>query len=103
MGVPVEACLKQVSRYIENETFVTNKIGDYWQIVPKYFLIPRRKELQIREYTPANFVSECHSTQGVCWKTIIMAYDEANFLFPDPTCPKAPTPQHVYWLESEVR
>lgn len=58
LGVPVEACLKQVARYIENETFITNRIGEHWQIVPKNFLIPVREELKIRQYTPNTFVSD---------------------------------------------
>lgn len=35
---------------------------------------------------------ECRTGAGVCWKTIIMAYGEDNWYYPDPRCPNAPKP-----------
>lgn len=46
----------------------------------------------------SNYV-KCRTEKGVCWKTIIMAYGEENWFFPDPLCPKAPQPINTYWIE----
>ena len=34
--------------------------------------------------------TNCRSRVGVCWKSVIMAYGETNWDYPDPRCPKAP-------------
>lgn len=34
---------------------------------------------------------ECRHHLGVCWKMVIGAYGNENYLFPDPRCPQAPT------------
>lgn len=40
----------------------------------------------------------CRKGLGVCWKSVIAHYGKDNYLFPDPTCPKAPEPlYHVYY------
>lgn len=39
----------------------------------------------------------CRQGQGVCWKTIMMAYGKSNWDFPDPRCPKAETPYFKYY------
>lgn len=41
--------------------------------------------------------NSCHFNKGVCWKTILMAYGEQNWDFPDPRCPKAPFPYHTFF------
>lgn len=42
----------------------------------------------------------CRQGKGVCWKTILMAYGVDNWDFPDPRCPKAPTPYNKFYLGS---
>jgi len=42
------------------------------------------------------FIS-CRMGKGVCWKTILMAYGEQNWDFPDPRCPKAPVPYNRFY------
>lgn len=37
-----------------------------------------------------NSYNECRTGAGVCWKTVIMAYGEDNWHYPDPRCPNAP-------------
>lgn len=39
----------------------------------------------------------CRTGQGVCWKTILMAYGDNNWDFPDPRCPKAPFPYNKFF------
>lgn len=43
--------------------------------------------------------NSCRQGKGVCWKTILMAYGMDNWDFPDPRCPKAPTPYNKFYLE----
>lgn len=39
------------------------------------------------------------SRVGVCWKTVLMAYGESNWDFPDPRCPKAPLPFNEIYIK----
>lgn len=39
----------------------------------------------------------CCSGAGVCWKTVLMAYGEDNWDYPDPRCPKAPIPFRTFY------
>ncbi len=39
----------------------------------------------------------CRKNEGVCWKTILMAYGMDNWDYPDPRCPKAPAPYHKFY------
>lgn len=41
----------------------------------------------------------CRNGAGVCWKTILMAYGKKNWHYPDPRCPKAPTPYYRFFYE----
>lgn len=41
--------------------------------------------------------NKCRMNQGVCWKTILMAYGDENWDFPDPRCPKAPFPYNCFY------
>lgn len=43
--------------------------------------------------------NSCRQGKGVCWKTILMAYGMNNWDFPDPRCPKVPTPYNRFYLE----
>lgn len=36
---------------------------------------------------------------GVCWKTVLMAYWEDNYDFPDPRCPNAPLPFNEIYIK----
>ena len=35
---------------------------------------------------------KCRSLKQVCWRDIIRAYGSDNWTYPDPNCPKSPTP-----------
>lgn len=37
----------------------------------------------------------CRKGAGVCWKTILMAYGQDNWNYPDPRCPKSPPPCNI--------
>lgn len=39
----------------------------------------------------------CRNGAGVCWKTVLMAYGEENWDYPDPRCPKAPVPFRAFY------
>lgn len=41
----------------------------------------------------------CRSRVGVCWKTVLMAYGEDNWDFPDPRCPNAPLPFNEIYIK----
>ncbi|MCL2651522.1 MAG: radical SAM protein [Candidatus Azobacteroides sp.] len=41
--------------------------------------------------------SICHSTLGVCWKFIYLAYGTDHWDLPDPRCPLAPPPVHEFY------
>lgn len=41
----------------------------------------------------------CRSRVGVCWKSVLMAYGEENWDFPDPRCPKAPSPFNEIYIK----
>lgn len=56
----------------------------------------------IREESPCKQCEEfekCHKLKGVCWKQILYAYGYENWDYPDPSCPKAPMPKRVFWIE----
>lgn len=42
--------------------------------------------------------SNCRSRIGVCWKSVLMAYGEENWDYPDPRCPKAPLPFNEIYI-----
>lgn len=46
-----------------------------------------------------NVYSTCRSRVGVCWKSVLMAYGEANWDYPDPRCPKAPMPYNEIYIK----
>lgn len=61
-------------------------------------------------YNPCNKDSEsrcvrcedlknCRSSVGICWKTVLMAYGEENWDYPDPRCPKAPLPYNEIYIK----
>ena len=35
----------------------------------------------------------CRKGRGVCWKSVLIAYGEENWTYPDPRCPNAPAPK----------
>jgi radical SAM protein with 4Fe4S-binding SPASM domain len=41
--------------------------------------------------------SICHSTLGVCWKFIYLAYGTEYWDLPDPRCPLAPPPVNEFY------
>lgn len=41
----------------------------------------------------------CRMDIGVCWKLVLMAYGKENWDFPDPRCPKAPSPLNSFFYE----
>lgn len=41
----------------------------------------------------------CRLGRGVCWKSVIAHYGENNSHYPDPACPKAPTPLNDVYYE----
>lgn len=51
-----------------------------------------RKRIQL-------LLTTCRSRVGVCWKTVLMAYGESNWDFPDPRCPKAPLPFNEIYIK----
>lgn len=46
-----------------------------------------------------NTYAICRSRVGVCWKTVLMAYGEDNWDFPDPRCPNAPLPFNEIYIK----
>ena len=43
--------------------------------------------------------NQCRSHVGVCWKSVLMAYGDENWDFPDPRCPKAPFPFNEFFIK----
>lgn len=41
----------------------------------------------------------CRKEKGVCWKSILIAYGDANWNYPDPRCPKAPAPLNTCYYK----
>lgn len=41
----------------------------------------------------------CRQGKGICWKTVLMAYGDSNWDFPDPRCPKAPMPYNKFYYQ----
>lgn len=62
-------------------------------------------KLQKKALNPQSACKQCDELEycrqglGVCWKTVLMAYGDENWDFPDPRCPKAPVMYHDICLE----
>ena len=46
-----------------------------------------------------NYMMDCRTKFGVCWKTVLMAYGDQKWDYPDPRCPKAPYPNNCFFVE----
>lgn len=66
------------------------------------------KARALYEFSTKNSNSACHDCQqmlncrrkkGVCWKTVLMAYGNENWEYPDPRCPRAPQPYRAFYSE----
>lgn len=40
---------------------------------------------------------QCRHYKGICWKMVIMAYGQEKWDYPDPSCPKSPQPNTVFY------
>lgn len=40
---------------------------------------------------------QCRHFKGVCWKMVIMAYGKEKWFYPDPSCPKSPYPNEIFY------
>jgi len=45
----------------------------------------------------------CRHYKGVCWKTILMAYGNENWDFPDPRCPQSPEMHNKIYAEPNMK
>ncbi len=41
----------------------------------------------------------CRTGRGVCWKTVLMAYGNEHWDYPDPRCPRAPFPYNCFYAK----
>ncbi len=41
----------------------------------------------------------CRTGRGVCWKTVLMAYGNGHWDYPDPRCPRAPFPYNCFYAK----
>lgn len=60
LGVPFDACATSASRYVNNKERVSNRIGEAWQTVPEYMLVPVESELHFTAYSPDSFTSDVY-------------------------------------------
>ena len=79
----------------------THSILDVWssEKARKLFYIEKERISEKSVCKKCEDFDFCRYNKGVCWKTILMAYGNENWDFPDPRCPHAPEMYNEIYAE----